>query len=332
MLGPVSCCGACQATRADDDPTVELARLADGRGRRRRHADPGGRLVRHTLVAVVQSLTPYLGIWSWRRLPSRCGAAPTLHSPPSAARSGSASCAGGAARLPDRAAPPDAGCDRPPGRVGQPAVRQRSHRRGRRRPLAELARRDRVQRVHAGTPGRAAGLTARRATTRTASTAAAPRRWHRRVEHDAGGDRDEPPDTYSYSLDLTVDGPDGAVRVVAMHMPTPINNFEDWRRDLRTAAQIGRTADGPDDGDRRPQLPRTGTPTSARCSTPASSMPTRPTDTGSRRRGRRTGSCRRSCVSTMRSPTGGLVSTDVDDFEIPGSDHRGFVVTVAPTR
>ena len=29
--------------------------------------------------------------------------------------------------------------------------------------------------------------------------------------------------------------------------------------------------------------------------------------------------------------TGGLVSTDVADFEIPGSDHRGFVVTVAPT-
>jgi len=29
--------------------------------------------------------------------------------------------------------------------------------------------------------------------------------------------------------------------------------------------------------------------------------------------------------------TAGLVSTDVADFEIPGSDHRGFVVTVAPT-
>ncbi|MBG7605787.1 MAG: endonuclease/exonuclease/phosphatase family protein, partial [Actinobacteria bacterium] len=30
--------------------------------------------------------------------------------------------------------------------------------------------------------------------------------------------------------------------------------------------------------------------------------------------------------------TAGLVSTDVNDFDIPGSDHRGFVVTVAPTR
>jgi hypothetical protein len=29
---------------------------------------------------------------------------------------------------------------------------------------------------------------------------------------------------------------------------------------------------------------------------------------------------------------GGLVSTDVDDFHVPGSDHRGLVVTVAPAR
>jgi hypothetical protein len=29
---------------------------------------------------------------------------------------------------------------------------------------------------------------------------------------------------------------------------------------------------------------------------------------------------------------GGLVSADVVDFEIPGSDHRGLMVTVAPAR
>ena len=30
--------------------------------------------------------------------------------------------------------------------------------------------------------------------------------------------------------------------------------------------------------------------------------------------------------------TDSLVSTDVEDFDIAGSDHRGFVVTVAPAR
>ena len=30
--------------------------------------------------------------------------------------------------------------------------------------------------------------------------------------------------------------------------------------------------------------------------------------------------------------TGGLVATDVEDFDVAGSDHLGMVVTVAPTR
>ena len=44
----------------------------------------------------------------------------------------------------------------------------------------------------------------------------------------------EPPDTYNNSLDVTVEGPDGDVRLVAMHVPTPLISFEDWQRDLHT--------------------------------------------------------------------------------------------------
>ncbi len=38
---------------------------------------------------------------------------------------------------------------------------------------------------------------------------------------------DEHPDTYNYSLDLTVDGPDGDVRIVALHAPTPLVSFDE---------------------------------------------------------------------------------------------------------
>ncbi len=52
-------------------------------------------------------------------------------------------------------------------------------------------------------------------------------------------------ETFNDSLDVAVAGPDGDIDVVAMHMPTPLVNFDAWRRDLATAADIGRSADGP---------------------------------------------------------------------------------------
>ncbi len=142
---------------------------------------------------------------------------------------------------------------------------------------------------------------------------------------------DEPPDTHTYSLDLTVDAPDGPVRVVAMHMPTPINNFENWRRDLRTAAEIGRTASGPTmvvgdlnasywHPDFRALLDAGFV--DAHTANGHGFSTSWPTD------GIVPAFVRLDHALTI----GGLVSTDVDDFEIPGSDHRGFVVTVAPTR
>ncbi len=139
------------------------------------------------------------------------------------------------------------------------------------------------------------------------------------------------PDTFTFSIDLTVDGPDGPVRVVAMHMPTPINNFEHWRRDLKTAAQIGRSATGPTMvvGDLNASYWHPDFRTlldagfvDAHTANGDGFSTSWPTD--------------RIMPAFVRLDhaltIGGLVSTGVDDFEIPGSDHRGFVVTVAPTR
>ncbi|MGB0112475.1 MAG: endonuclease/exonuclease/phosphatase family protein [Ilumatobacteraceae bacterium] len=140
--------------------------------------------------------------------------------------------------------------------------------------------------------------------------------------------------TFVRSLDVVIDGPDGEVRLVSVHMPTPVAHFGDWRSDLDTAARIGREADSANDptlliGDLNtsywhPDFRRlldagfvdahiaTGQGFSASWPTTWFIPP---------------------FVRLDHALTaGGLVSTEIDDFEIPGSDHRGLVVTVAPAR
>jgi endonuclease/exonuclease/phosphatase (EEP) superfamily protein YafD len=141
----------------------------------------------------------------------------------------------------------------------------------------------------------------------------------------------EHPDTYTYSLDLTVKGPDGDVRIVAMHMPTPLNSFENWERDLGTAAKIGRDATSPTMviGDLNssywhPDFRRLLDAGLVDAHTAlgkgfSTSWPT--------------GKSFPSFVQLDHALTNrGLVATEIHDVAIPGSDHRGFVVTVAPTR
>jgi endonuclease/exonuclease/phosphatase (EEP) superfamily protein YafD len=142
---------------------------------------------------------------------------------------------------------------------------------------------------------------------------------------------DAPPDTYNYSLDVIVDGHDGAVRIVALHAPTPLVSFENWRRDLRTAAEIGRDVSRPTmligdfnasywHPDFRRMLDaglvdaHTALGQGFSTSWPAG----RPVPPFVR------------LDHALTTPD--LVSTEITDFEIPGSDHRGFVVTVAPAR
>ncbi len=148
-------------------------------------------------------------------------------------------------------------------------------------------------------------------------------RWPLRVGHSL--------DTYNDSLDVTVTGPDGEIRVVAMHMTTPLEDFDAWRRDLATAAQIGSDTDEPTlligdlnstywHPDFRRLLDAGFVDANAAAGSGFStSWPT--------------GRIVPPFVRLDHALTaGGLVSTDVEDFEVPGSDHLGLVVTVAPAR
>jgi endonuclease/exonuclease/phosphatase (EEP) superfamily protein YafD len=142
---------------------------------------------------------------------------------------------------------------------------------------------------------------------------------------------DVPPDTINYSVDLTVDGPDGPVRVFAVHPPTPVFDFDDWRRDLDL---IGEVADRPGPptlviGDFNAsywhpvfrRLLHRGL-TDAHMALGAGWSTSWPTDRWFP-----------PFVRLDHALTGnGLVSTDIEDFQVPGSDHAGLVVTVSPTR
>ena len=133
------------------------------------------------------------------------------------------------------------------------------------------------------------------------------------------------------SVAVVVRAPDGDVHVVAMHLPTPISDVEAWRNELAAAARIGRDAVEPTllIGDLNSsywhppfrRLLDVGF-VDAHVADGAGFTTSWPTDWW--------------LPPFVRLDhaltTGGLVSTDVDDFEIPGSDHRGLVVTVAPAR
>lgn len=139
-----------------------------------------------------------------------------------------------------------------------------------------------------------------------------------------------PPATDDPSLNVSAKTPVGRVRIIAVHPRTPIYDFAEWETDLRAIADI----DPQDDaallllGDFNatywhPGFRRilrsgyvdahiaAGHPLSA--SWPTNNLIPR-------------------FVRLDHALTAGqLVSSDVEDFDIPGSDHRGFVVTVVPS-
>jgi len=138
-------------------------------------------------------------------------------------------------------------------------------------------------------------------------------------------------DVVPRGLDLIVDGPDGDIRIVAMHLMTPIDDFTAWREGLSTAADIGRSTDEPTlligdlnssywHPDFRGLLDAGWVDANAATGSGFStSWPTNwwvPP-----------------FVRLDHALTAGdLVATSVDDLDVPGSDHRGLMVSVAPTR
>ena len=133
------------------------------------------------------------------------------------------------------------------------------------------------------------------------------------------------------SIDLDVEGPDGDVRIVAMHLPTPIKNFDSWRDQLVALTHVGRDANSPTllIGDLNstywhPDFRRLLDAgfVDAHAAEGSGFSTSWPTDWWVP-----------PFVRLDHALTaGGLVSTEVDDLDVPGSDHRGLVVTVATVR
>ncbi|HSP30228.1 MAG TPA: endonuclease/exonuclease/phosphatase family protein [Ilumatobacteraceae bacterium] len=139
------------------------------------------------------------------------------------------------------------------------------------------------------------------------------------------------PTTFNDSIDLDVHGPDGDVRIVAMHLPTPITDFAAWQDELAALAHIGREAASPTllIGD----LNSTYWHPDFRHVLDAGFVDAHAADGSGFSASWPTDWWVPPFVRLDHALTaGGLVSIDVHDLDVPGSDHRGLVVTVAPAR
>ncbi len=137
----------------------------------------------------------------------------------------------------------------------------------------------------------------------------------------------ESPDMANYDVDVEVDGPAGPFRLWAVHPPSPLH--PQWRDDLDTIGRRSGTIDAPllVAGDFNASywhpafrdLLRSGL-TSAHIANDRGWSMSWPT-----------GRVFPAFVRIDHALTNErLVSTDVVDFTVPGSDHRGFVVTILP--
>lgn len=142
------------------------------------------------------------------------------------------------------------------------------------------------------------------------------------------GDRSDSTDR---TLDVTLKSAAGPIRVLAVHARTPTADFEIWKRDLDQFRELGRTGDDPtvvigdfnssfwhpsfrallDDGFTDAHIAQ-GRGFSVSWPKDASFPPFVRLD--------------------HALTTDSLVPTAVEDFDIAGSDHRGLIVTLAPTR
>ena len=138
-------------------------------------------------------------------------------------------------------------------------------------------------------------------------------------------------DTTDRILDATVKSAAGPVRVLAVHAHTPISDFEIWKGDLDQFGDLGVAGDDPTlvIGDFNASfwhpnfraLLRKGF-TDAHIALRRGFSVSWPTDVW--------------YPPFVRLDhaltTDSLVPTDIEDFDIRGSDHRGLIVTVSPAR
>ena len=135
----------------------------------------------------------------------------------------------------------------------------------------------------------------------------------------------------SFGINVNIEGPDGEMRVMGVHPPTPVWNFDKW---LDALELIGDRAlnSGP------PTL-IIGDLNASYWNPSFRQLLDRGFVDAHLAIGNRLG---RSWPTDRFGPPvaqidhalldGGLVATAIEDFDVAGSDHRGFVVTVVPAR
>jgi len=136
-------------------------------------------------------------------------------------------------------------------------------------------------------------------------------------------------DTINGTIDASLDGPDGSIRIFAVHPPTPIFDHDNWTRELHLIAESADDVVNPTlvIGDFNASywhpafrdILRRGF-TDAHMANGQGWSTSWPTN-----------EFVPPFVRLDHALTGnGLVATEVDDFRVPGSDHTAFVVTVKP--
>jgi endonuclease/exonuclease/phosphatase (EEP) superfamily protein YafD len=135
--------------------------------------------------------------------------------------------------------------------------------------------------------------------------------------------------TVNHSIDVTVDGPDGPFRLIGVHTPTPLYDLDEWIADLATIRDAAAQGSAPTlligdfnatywhRGFRR--LLEAGFVDAHVASGRglATSWPV--------------GAITPPFAQLDHALTArGVVATDVENFDIPGSDHRAVAVTVRP--
>jgi len=136
-------------------------------------------------------------------------------------------------------------------------------------------------------------------------------------------------DTINSALDVTMTSPDGPLRLIGVHPPTPIFDFSGWINDLTTFGDVGSAASEP--------TLIIGDFNASRWHPAFRDVLGRGFVSAHEAHGRGfstswpTDEFIPAFVRLDHALTGnGLVSTAIEDFTLPGSDHRGLVVSVAP--
>jgi endonuclease/exonuclease/phosphatase (EEP) superfamily protein YafD len=143
-------------------------------------------------------------------------------------------------------------------------------------------------------------------------------------------DENAPLGPNSRTVNALLAGPDGPIRLLGVHPPTPVFDFSEWQRELQRIGTLVSSVSEPTlvIGDFnasywhpafRDLLRREFT--DAHMAHGSGWSTSWPTD-----------KFFPPFVRLDHALTGnGLVSTRVDDFRVPGSDHTGLVVTVKPS-